>query len=111
MSYFQSLNHFSGIFWLCYYSCSTADVQSHPEAFALLVREIQRLSRTTLNQKIDRLKALLRSFEGHDMKSVPKAKHALYWNLVYGYDYDLDKLLRDIGGQASQLAFIEAVSA
>ena len=61
-------------FWLCYYNCSTADVEKHHNAFPLLVKEINHLSGKTLLQRIARLNDLLRSLEGRSQKQRTKAR-------------------------------------
>ena len=68
---------------------------------------MRRLVGKTLNQKFQRLKDLLQSFEGSDIKDVPSR---LSFRPVYGTDYFLGKLLRDLGGHTLQIAHVAGVS-
>ena len=97
----------SFFFWLCYYNCSTADVEKHHNAFPLLVKEINHLSGKTLLQRIARLNDLLRSLEGRSQKRGAKAggeehkdkesgdkkrdNQTLYFSPVYDTDRNLEK--------------------
>ena len=94
-------------YWLCYYSCSVQDIESHPDAFPLLSKEVRRLHGDNFAQQIQRLKDLLQSFEGCDTKDVPGR---LSFRRVYSTDYHLEKYLRDVGGHASRIAHIDGVS-
>ena len=99
-------------FWLCFYQCSLADIRLHPEAYPKVVAEINRLMGDSFDEKVDRLNHLLRSFNGHEVKAGVKSSgdNTLHFQEVYGHDYELEKMLRDVGGHASKLAFIRGVS-
>ena len=105
---FLKMEPFLRCFWaLCYYSCSVEDVKNHPNAFPLVSKEVNRLVGETFNHKVQRLKDLLQSFEGSDMKN---ATGRLSFRPVYPTDYHLEKLLRDVGDHTSQIAHVEEVS-
>ena len=63
-------------------------------------------------EKVDRLNHLLRSFNGHEVKAGVKSSddNTLHFQEVYGHDYELEKMLRDVGGHASKLVFIRGVT-
>ena len=101
-------------FGLCYYKCKIADIKSHPEAHPPVADAVNNLVGNTFDEKIERLNNLLRSFDGHDVKrrlpTISEAEECLTYAPNYGIDRELEKLLRDLGGHASRLAYIEGVT-
>ena len=110
---FQELQPFMRSFiGLCYYKKQVADIKAHPEAFPIVVNEVENIVGITFDEKVDRLNDLLRSWDGHDVKRKRKDRddEVLTFDSVYRIDRELEKLFRDLGGHASRLAHIEGVT-
>merc|ERR1711982_289057 len=54
---------------LCYYGCSIADVEKHPDTHPLVANAVQNLRGSTMKQKFKRLNLLLRSLDGTKPKT------------------------------------------
>ena len=109
---FQELQPFMRSFYaLCYYKTKIADVKSHPDSYPVVTAAINNLNGNAFHQKFQRLNDLMRSFDGHDTKQkLNRDDECLFFAPVYGIDRDLEQLFRDLGGQASRLAYIEGLT-
>jgi len=93
-----------------------ADVEKHPEAYPLLMTAIQKLPSRykSLLSKIRRANDLLRSLEGNfydtQSNSPNDSEEGIFWKPVYGFDRELEKMFRDVGGRTSSIAFVEGYS-
>ena len=54
---------------LCYYGCSIADVEKHPDTHPLVANAVQNLRGSTMKQKFKQLNLLLRSLDGTKPKT------------------------------------------
>ena len=91
----------------CYYGCTLRDIASHPASFPLVEKEVNNLQGFNFTKKMERCNDLLCSLNGTDEKAKSKnLDGAIHFNPVYSHDHELEKLLRDAGGSASQIAFI-----
>lgn len=78
-------------FWLCFYRCGVADIQTHPNAYPLTVAEINKLEGNSFDERVDRLNDPLRSFNGHEVRPEKSSNHdTLHFQEVYGRDYGLE---------------------